>query len=48
MLAPGILFAIMAIIGAAAVIAAPGLVPGDAADSTLRLAGGIWAVVFGT
>jgi hypothetical protein len=47
MLATGILFAIMAIIGAAAVIAAPGLAPGDVADSTLRLTGAIWAVVFG-
>ena len=47
MLATGILFAIMAIIGVAAVIAAPGLAPGDAADDTLRLTGAIWAVVFG-
>jgi hypothetical protein len=47
MLASGILFAIMAIVGIAAVIAAPGLAPGDAADSTLRLTGAIWAVVFG-
>jgi hypothetical protein len=47
MLATGILFAVMAIIGVAAVIAAPGLAPGTAADDTLRLTGAIWAVVFG-
>lgn len=47
MLATGILFAVMAIVGVAAVIAAPGLAPGAAADSTLRLTGAIWAVVFG-
>jgi hypothetical protein len=47
MLATGILFAVMAIVGVAAVIAAPGLAPGDAADDTLRLTGAIWAVVFG-
>lgn len=47
MLATGVLFAIMAVIGVVAVVAAPGLSPGDAADSTLRLTGAIWAVVFG-
>jgi hypothetical protein len=47
MLATGLLFAVLAIVGIVAAIAAPGLVPGDAADSTLRLTGLIWAVVFG-
>jgi hypothetical protein len=47
MLATGLLFAVLAIVGIVAVLAAPGLVPGDAADSSLRLTGLIWAIVFG-
>jgi hypothetical protein len=47
MLLTGVLFAIMAIIGVVAAIAAPGIVPEDAADDTIRLTGLIWAVVFG-
>jgi hypothetical protein len=47
MLLTGIVFAIMAVVGAVAAVAAPGLTPGDAADSSLRLTGVIWAVTFG-
>lgn len=47
MLLTGVLFAIMAIVGVVAAIAAPGIVPEDAADNTIRLTGLIWAVVFG-
>jgi hypothetical protein len=47
MLGTGVLFAILAIVGIVAAIAAPGLTPDDAADTTIRLTGLVWAIVFG-